>query len=46
MALNVYFKGMWHIWGRRVFLGKPEGKRPIGRLRHRWEDNIKIIFNK
>jgi hypothetical protein len=26
----------------RVLLGKPEGKRPLGRLRHRWEDNIKM----
>ena len=24
----------------RVLVGKPEGKRPLGRLRHRWEDNI------
>jgi hypothetical protein len=24
----------------RVLEGKPEGKRPFGRLRHRWEDNI------
>ena len=23
-------------------LGKPEGKRPLGRLRRRWEDNIKM----
>jgi hypothetical protein len=22
-------------------VGKPEGKRPLGRHRHRWEDNIK-----
>ena len=22
-------------------MGKPEGKRPVGRLRRRWEDNIK-----
>jgi hypothetical protein len=22
--------------------GKPEGKRPLGRLRHRWKDNIKM----
>ena len=28
--------------GYRVLVGKPEGKRPIGRLRHRWEDNIKM----
>ena len=26
----------------RVLLGKPEGKRPLGRPRHRWEDNIKM----
>ena len=26
----------------RVLLGKPEGKTPIGRPRHRWEDNIKM----
>jgi hypothetical protein len=23
-------------------VGKPEGERPLGRPRHRWEDNIKI----
>jgi hypothetical protein len=26
----------------RLLVGKPEGKRPLGRLRHRWMDNIKI----
>jgi hypothetical protein len=25
----------------RVSVGKPEGKRPLGRPRHRWEDNVK-----
>ena len=30
----------------RILVGKPEGKRPLGRLRHRWEDNIKWVFNK
>jgi len=25
-----------------VLVGKPEGKRPIGRLRHRWDDDIKM----
>jgi len=25
----------------RVLIGKPEGKRPLGRPRRRWEDNIK-----
>ena len=26
----------------RVLVGKPEGKRPLGRPRHRWEDNNKM----
>jgi hypothetical protein len=26
----------------RMMVGKPEGKRPLGRPRGRWEDNIKI----
>jgi len=26
----------------RALVGKPEGKRPLGRSRRRWEDNIKI----
>jgi len=30
----------------RFLVGKPEGKRPLGRLRRRSEDNIKIIFRK
>ena len=28
----------------RVLAGKPEGKRPLGRPRRRWEDNIKMDF--
>ena len=28
----------------RVFVGKPEGKRPLGRPRRRWEDNMKTDF--
>jgi len=28
--------------GERHFGGKPEGKRPLGRLKRRWEDSIKI----
>ena len=35
--------GMWE--GRcvhRVLVGKPEGKRPLGRPRRRWESNIKM----
>ena len=26
----------------RVLMGKPEGKRPLGRPRRRWEGNIKM----
>jgi hypothetical protein len=26
----------------RVFVGKPEGKRPLGRRRRRWVDNIRM----
>ena len=26
----------------RVLVGKPEGKRPLGTPRRRWEDNIKM----
>jgi hypothetical protein len=30
----------------RVLMGKPEGKRPIGRPRRKWEDNIKVYLQK
>jgi len=30
----------------RVLVGKPEGKRPLGRHRRRWEDNIKMDLQK
>jgi hypothetical protein len=44
-----------HNWGHvarmgekrneyRILAGKPEGKRPLGRPRRRWVDNIKIYF--
>jgi hypothetical protein len=26
----------------RILVGKPEGKGPVGRPRHRWVDNIKM----
>jgi hypothetical protein len=28
----------------RILVGRPEGRRPLGRPRHRWEDNIKMDF--
>jgi len=33
--------GEWR-GAHRVLVGKPEGRRPLGRPRHRWEDNIKM----
>jgi len=48
----VKLRGMrwaWHVAHmgegkgvHRVLVGKPEGRRPLGRPRHRWEDNIKM----
>jgi hypothetical protein len=26
----------------RVLMGKPEGKRPLGRPRHKWQDGIRM----
>jgi len=31
---------MWSVY--RVLVGRTEGKRPLGRPRRRWEDNIKL----
>jgi len=33
-------------WVHRVLVGKPEVKRPLGRPRRRWEDNIKLDLQK
>jgi hypothetical protein len=38
---------MWHERGKkgnvyRLLVGKPEGKRPLGRPRRRWLNNIKM----
>jgi hypothetical protein len=30
-------RGLYRVW-----VGKPEGKTPLGRSRYRWEDNIKM----
>ena len=30
----------------RVLVGRPEGRRPLGRPRHGWEDNIKLDLQK
>jgi hypothetical protein len=26
----------------KILVGRPEGKTPLGRPRHRWEDNIRM----
>ena len=32
-------------WGvYRVLVGKPEGRRPLGRSRRRWEDDMKMTL--
>jgi len=37
---------MWHVWARRkvyrVLVGRPEGKRPLGRPRRRQNNNINV----
>jgi hypothetical protein len=36
---------MWHAWGRsvyRILVWRSESKKPLGRPRRRWEDNIKL----
>jgi hypothetical protein len=40
---------MWNVWGRREnlyrdFVRKPEGRKPLGGPRYRWNDNIKMIL--
>ena len=40
-------RGMWYVLGERrhacrVLVGKPEGKRSLGRPRCKWEGNIRI----
>jgi hypothetical protein len=38
---------MWHAWEMnvyRVLVRKPEGRRPLGRPRRRWEDGLRIYL--
>jgi hypothetical protein len=34
----------WKGNAYRILVGKPEGKRPLGRPRRRWVDNIKMVL--
>jgi hypothetical protein len=42
--------GMWVLGDMRnkhkILVGNPEGKRPLGKSRRRWEDNIRIDLRK
>jgi hypothetical protein len=33
-------------WAYKALVGKPEGKRPLGRPRRRWVDNIRMDLQK
>lgn len=35
---------MWHVWSGayRVLVGRPDGKRPLGRPKRRGKNNIKV----
>jgi hypothetical protein len=47
MVLAEYEESMGQRKGaNRVLVVKPEGKRPLGRPKLRWEDNIKINLQK
>ena len=46
-------RGAGHVAGMgegrdvyRILVGKPEGKRPLGKPRRKWEDNIKMDLQK
>jgi len=41
-ACSMYGGEERHIY--RVLVGKPERRRPLGRSRYRWEDNVKMDF--
>jgi hypothetical protein len=40
----------WRVRGEgntyRILVGEPEGKRSLGRPRHRWEDKFKVGFKR
>jgi hypothetical protein len=36
------YGGRGEVYTDRALVGKPEGRRPLGRPRRRWEDNIQV----
>jgi len=40
--ISFAFKSVGNSFSYNILVGKPEGKRPLGRPRHRWEDNIRM----
>jgi hypothetical protein len=47
MRWAVYVAQMGEKWNAyRILVGNPEGKRPLGRPRYRWVDNIKWILER
>jgi hypothetical protein len=34
----------WNPYSTRILVGNPEGKRPLGRQKFRWVDNIKMAL--
>jgi len=44
MRLAAFVAGMKERYLYNTLVGKPEGKRQLGRSSRRWKDNIKIVF--
>jgi hypothetical protein len=40
--LLIYVISLWGRSAYRILVGKPKGKRPLGRPRYRWEDKSKM----
>jgi hypothetical protein len=44
MSWAGYVARIWEVRGAyNILVGRPEGRRPLGRPRRRWEDNIKTL---
>jgi len=43
-SFYIFVKKLHYYYYYYYFGGEPEGKRPLGRPKHRWEDNMKIYL--